>query len=69
LPKVDTSYVKKNSIDAYMRLKYISHKGKTGVKTSYESKKKGDIVKWNTEFMVPVAIPININKLELELWD
>lgn len=52
-----------------MRLKYRSHKGRTGVKTSYASKKKGDIVKWNTEFMVPVAIPINNNKLELELWD
>jgi len=69
LPKVDSNLLKKDSIDAYMKVKYRSHKGKTATKTTYESKKKGDIVKWNTEFMVPVSLPINNNKFELELWD
>ena len=69
LPKVDSNILKKDSIDAYMKVKYRSHKGKTKYKTVYESKKKGQICKWNTEFMIPVAIPINNNKLELELWD
>lgn len=66
---VDSNMFKRDGIDAYMKVKYRSHKGKTEVKTTYSSKKKGNIVKWNTEFMVPVSLPINNNKFELELWD
>ena len=64
LPVMDSNFLRKNSIDAYLKLKY----GKKKLKTQVYTQADGRVI-WNEEFLIPVELPIRNDKLEVAIMD
>jgi|LauGreDrversion4_2_1035121.scaffolds.fasta_scaffold79668_4 hypothetical protein len=66
LPLLDVNLLgKATSIDAYLTCKYLSHKLTTDVITA----KEADRIDWNTEFLLPVQLPVMSGRVAMQIYD
>jgi hypothetical protein len=62
---MDIGLITGASIDAYLSCQYLAHKLSTDVITV----KRDEPVDWNTEFLLPVQLPIMSGRVIMKLFD